>query len=85
MHYILRNKKRLHIMKVHALINIYEFQAFTPTMTAFLKRTESEPRQIWLTFPDDNAFKKEDIYAAIENTGTCEDPNDRRYKVKKKK
>lgn len=30
------------------------------------------------------AIKKEAIYAAIENTGTCEDPNDRRYKVKKK-
>ena len=32
-----------------------------------------------------STVKKEDIYAAIENTGTCEDPNDRRYKVKKKK
>ena len=32
-----------------------------------------------------DAVKKEAIYAAIEGTGTCEDPNDRRYKVKKKK
>ena len=32
-----------------------------------------------------DAVKKETVYAAIEGTGTCEDPNDRRYKVKKKK
>ena len=31
-----------------------------------------------------STVKKEDIHAAIEGTGTCEDPNDRRYKVKKK-